>query len=99
MPLPKLPTKPAALLSPSDYPKAEKGKTVKPAIALVETMPPKPEPAPILRAKAPERAPAEKPRATKPRAVEPHIKTGGTRRSTDKSGATKLFVLDTNVLM
>ena len=29
MPLPKLPTKPAALLSPQDYPKADKDKIVK----------------------------------------------------------------------
>ncbi|MFZ6765500.1 PhoH family protein [Undibacterium sp. Di26W] len=29
MPLPKMPTKPAALLSPKDYPKAEKGKPAK----------------------------------------------------------------------
>lgn len=27
MPLPKMPTKPAALLSPKDYPKADKGKS------------------------------------------------------------------------
>jgi PhoH-like ATPase len=29
MPLPKMPTKPAALLSPKDYPKAESGKPSK----------------------------------------------------------------------
>ena len=34
MPLPKLPTKPAALLSPREYPVAEKGKSVKP-LALI----------------------------------------------------------------
>ena len=35
MPLPKLPTKPAALLSPQDYPKADKDKIVK-ALTLIE---------------------------------------------------------------
>jgi len=36
MPLPKLPSKPAALLAPKDYPKAERGKLSNPNIALVE---------------------------------------------------------------
>ncbi len=40
MPLPKLPVKPAALLSPRDYPKAEKGKPVKP-LTLIEPVAPK----------------------------------------------------------
>ena len=35
MPLPKLPTKPAALLSPRDYPKADKDKIVK-SLTLIE---------------------------------------------------------------
>jgi PhoH-like ATPase len=37
MPLPKPPSKPAALLAAGDYPKATPGKVVKPVIALVET--------------------------------------------------------------
>ena len=39
MPLPKMPAKPATLLAPGDYPKAEKGKTVKPSIKLLEAAP------------------------------------------------------------
>ena len=47
MPLPKMPTKPAALLTPKDYPKAAKGKTSKPSAAQVEkSAPPPPAPAP-----------------------------------------------------
>ena len=39
MPLPKMPTKPAALLSPKDYPKADKGKFTQAAIAEVKSAP------------------------------------------------------------
>ena len=47
MPLPKMPTKPAALLSPKEYPKAAKGKTSKPSAPQVEkSVPPPPAPAP-----------------------------------------------------
>src|SRR5690606_32644196 len=55
MPLPKMPTKPAALLSPKDFPKADKDKRVKPAIALVEPLPQPPavEADKSVRAKAP----------------------------------------------
>ncbi len=99
MPLPKIPTKPAALLSPQDYPKAEKGKPVKPAIALVEKMASKTGAAPVVRAKLPEKkAPTEKSRAAKPKAAESQIKSNASRVA-DKTGLTKLFVLDTNVLM
>ena len=99
MPLPKLPTKPATLLSPSDYPKAEKGKTVKPSIKLLEpaATPAKPEPAPVTRAKLPEPA-AAKSRPKVLKAVETRAKSS-TSRAADKAGSTKLFVLDTNVLM
>ena len=51
MPLPKLPTKPAALLSAQDYQKAEPGKSVKPRIAIVEPV------ARSARAKTPAAAP------------------------------------------
>jgi PhoH-like ATPase len=99
MPLPKLPAKPATLLSPSDYPKAEKGKPVKPAIMLVETAPRYVEPAPEARAKTTEKLPGEKTRNTKPtKASETRIKSAISRNA-DKLGVTKLFVLDTNVLM
>jgi len=96
MPLPKLPSKPATLLSTQDYPKAEKGKSVKPVMTLVESQPPAEEPAPQARAKT-EKAPATK-RSTKPKAVETLIKSTASRIG-DKMGVTKLFVLDTNVLM
>jgi PhoH-like ATPase len=99
MPLPKLPTKPAALLSPSDYPKAEKGKPVKPSITLIESTPRKAESVPVVRAKAPENAPAEKLRSARlAKSTEIRPKSS-TSRAADKSGLSKLFVLDTNVLM
>ncbi|HJU71389.1 MAG TPA: PhoH family protein [Paucimonas sp.] len=98
MPLPKLPTKPAALLSPSDYPKVEKGKPAKPVMALVDSVPDKTGPAPATRAKAPAKTSLEKSQAAKPKAVEMHIKSN-VSRAADKLGVTKLFVLDTNVLM
>jgi PhoH-like ATPase len=98
MPLPKLPTKPATLLSPGDYPKAEKGKTVKPVMTLVESAPPQQEEAaPVARARPTEKVPAPK-RTAKPKEVDTLIKST-TSRVADKLGVTKLFVLDTNVLM
>src|SRR4051794_20092609 len=99
MPLPKLPTKPAALLSSTDYPKADKGKPVKPFITLIES-PKQTESAPAARAKTADKVPAEKPGSTgkPPKAVEARLKSSASR-SADKSGVTKLFVLDTNVLM
>ncbi len=89
MPLPKMPSKPAALLSQADYPKAEKGRTVRPAIALVSNTP-------VSKAKT-ELPSAEKPAERKPRSDS----TGKSQTSklADKRGITKLFVLDTNVLM
>lgn len=118
MPLPKLPTKPAALLAPSDYPKAEKGKSVKPLALLETTVPVKasapahapkmapataapaavPAPVPTSRAKTGTTVRADKAVAEKKTAVESRVKSG-TSRSADKLGSTKLFVLDTNVLM
>jgi PhoH-like ATPase len=99
MPLPKIPTKPATLLSPSDYPKAEKGKPVKPVMSLVESIPQTNEPAlPQARAKTSEKAPATK-RATKPKAVVESTIKSSVSRVADKLGVSKLFVLDTNVLM
>ncbi|MDY7578338.1 PhoH family protein [Herbaspirillum sp. RTI4] len=106
MPLPKLPSKPAALLSPSDYPKADNGKP-KPHIALVEPRPVAPaKVAPIKAAPASRSKIADKPAApAKPRQA---LATGASRasqaksrtsRNADKLGVTKLFVLDTNVLM
>ncbi len=89
MPLPKMPNKPAALLSPVDYPKAEKGKAVRPAIALV--------PAPAeARAKTESPAPAKL--APRRQRGEGPVKSQASRVA-DKRGITKLFVLDTNVLM
>ena len=95
MPLPKMPAKPAALLSPIDYPKAEKGKSAKPAIALVSA-PAAPTEAPQARTR-PESPVKEKP-APKSQRSDTHPKSP-TSRSADKRGVTKLFVLDTNVLM
>ena len=96
MPLPKMPNKPAALLSPVDYPKAEKGKTVKPSIALVTTSPTLPANVPLARTKtdtpAQESPPARRSRSST-------SSKSGTSRSSTHRGVTKLFVLDTNVLM
>lgn len=95
MPLPKMPAKPAALLSPVDYPKAEKGRPVKPVIALVEPSAP-----PIASPQARTRsdAPAKEKSAQKTQRGDTHPKSP-TSRAADKRGVTKLFVLDTNVLM
>ena len=97
MPLPKLPTKPATLLSVDDYPKAEKAKSVKPVMKLVET--PQQAPAPIVEARAPagEKTPARRTSKAGPK-TDSQIKST-TSRAADKLGVTKLFVLDTNVLM
>jgi PhoH-like ATPase len=97
MPLPKLPTKPAALLSPKDYPKAEKGKSVKPVMTLVDSTPQTTEAAPQARAKTTEKASTVK-RGAKPKSAESQIKSSASRVA-DKMGVSKLFVLDTNVLM
>ncbi len=90
MPLPKMPSKPATVLSPVDYPKADKGKKVKPAIALVTSE------QPVARVKA------EAPVASKPavrRSNSDAPAKSQTSRNADQRGITKLFVLDTNVLM
>jgi len=90
MPLPKMPSKPATVLSPVDYPRADKGKKVKPAIALV--IPEQPQ----ARSKT-ESSNAEKPSPRRTRSDAPT--KSQTSRNADKRGITKLFVLDTNVLM
>ncbi len=101
MPLPKLPTKPASLLSPQEYPKAEHGKPVKPHMQLIET-PAKPVevvPAPVARSKAVEPIRAERSQTPKQKkAIDARVKSS-TSRVADRLGVTKLFVLDTNVLM
>ena len=121
MPLPKLPTKPAALLSVQDYPKAEAGKTVKPRIAIVEpvartarpastvsapkltTAPQarsKPVEARVVESRKTDKAPSDNPRSVKDKTVKSTDRPkSSTSRAADKSGVTKLFVLDTNVLM
>ncbi|QRX82203.1 PhoH family protein [Glaciimonas sp. PAMC28666] len=121
MPLPKLPTKPAALLSVQDYPKAEVGKTVKPRIAIVEPAARPVRAAPVAkliaapipqaRNKPAENRPIESRKSDKAPNDNPRSVTDKTAKSTegrpksstsraaDKSGVTKLFVLDTNVLM
>jgi len=112
MPLPKMPTKPAALLSPKDYPKAEKN--------FIKPIPDKPQtnqlkktsaesvsvqnsavlPAALPKAKAPSAKNGSTTRAsagvTK---LTDHRPKSTVSRSADKAGAVKLFVLDTNVLM
>ena len=147
MPLPKLPTKPAALLLAKDYPKADDAKAggravpaAKPKLAAVaetqETIAKPgraskskaaaqaeahplaaapaavPAPAPVAaEAAQPAQAPAAKPTArgkektlvegphpAKHKPVEMMVKSKASRNA-DRSGMTKMFVLDTNVLM
>ncbi|MFZ6847406.1 PhoH family protein [Undibacterium sp. RuRC25W] len=123
MPLPKMPTKPAALLSPKEYPKAEKGKPTK---ALKAALPektkadnaastPRKKQAVATSTEIAKHVPTvtEKPVATVSTSsaiapaivaaaknkLTPNPNKSGTSRAADKSGVTKLFVLDTNVLM
>jgi len=113
MPLPKMPSKPASMLSPEDYPKADRNKPVKPNITLVETSAPAVAPqevavaapavadakvaAPRARITGKTAAVTEKPKAA-PKNAEVRPKSP-TSRVADKLGKSKLFVLDTNVLM
>ncbi|MFJ3314497.1 PhoH family protein [Herbaspirillum huttiense] len=113
MPLPKMPSKPASMLSPEDYPKADRNKPVKPNITLVETSAPVVAPqavavavadvsdtkvtAPRARITGKTAAVAERPKAA-PKSAEVRPKSP-TSRVADKLGKSKLFVLDTNVLM
>ncbi|MDP3843121.1 MAG: PhoH family protein [Oxalobacteraceae bacterium] len=111
MPLPKMPNKPATVLSPTDYPKAAKGKSVKPILAPIEAAPKRiKQPMPVVAATPEARTVRSKTTPAKPallqakpaliptKPVERHLKSS-TSRAADKAGAHKLFVLDTNVLM
>jgi PhoH-like ATPase len=112
MPLPKMPTKPAALLSPKDYPKAEKN--------FIKPIPDKPQASQMKKTLAESVSvqnsaalPVVAPKAKAPSSKNgsaTHAKVGVTKltdhrpkstvsRSADKAGEVKLFVLDTNVLM
>ena len=95
MPLPKMPSKPAALLSPTDYPKAEKGKLAKPAMTLVEPAATEILLSPTARLKN------EGPHSAKSasKAQRSDTPKSPASRAADKRGVMKLFVLDTNVLM
>ena len=104
MPLPKLPTKPASLLSPSEYQVADKAKPAK-SLKLIEPKALVKEPhssvVPVLpvAARQPDVvARSTKSRADKPNVVETRTKST-TSRTANKTGGSKLFVLDTNVLM
>ncbi len=114
MPLPKIPTKPAALLSPMDYPKADKGRIVKPFVMSIDVTPKKSEfaPVPVSREHPPSAPvpapmgmpvpapaiPAKSAETKLVKAAAPQSKSRVSRLA-DKAGKTKLFVLDTNVLM
>jgi PhoH-like ATPase len=115
MPLPKMPTKPAALLTPKDYPKAAKGKTNK------QTKTPAVKPSiqqPVVAPTATQKfVPHDTPKPSAPmqsntakamlsdQPISPEKKQIRARlkssasRSADHTGINKLFVLDTNVLM
>ncbi len=101
MPLPKIPTKPAALLAPADYPKADPSKIVKPLVVAVEAATARIEtlPTPTTRENRQPASAPNKVREVKP--AEPVVakpKSSVSKLST-RTGPTKLFVLDTNVLM
>ena len=118
MPLPKMPTKPAALLSPKDYPKLDKSKLVKndlvaklastkaPAALKAKQTTPAPiatsqtknTPIPVIKTGAAKNAAKAVPSPAVQRKPDNPVKSR-TSRAADKSGITKLFVLDTNVLM
>ena len=110
MPLPKMPTKPADTVSPHDYQATKtvtkttpKKKQVAPQEVLVTTkektaaLPAQP----VQMAAAPVTAQAfspEKPRPARKKLVETRFQSP-VSRAASQSGKTKLFVLDTNVLM
>ena len=118
MPLPKMPTKPAALLSTKDYPTADKSKLSK-TVKTVSAEKAKPV---VAASTTPKKKTSAAPAASKVVVTEPSAPVAkvstataiaaaakskiqdsrvksGTSRAADKSGVTKLFVLDTNVLM
>ncbi len=121
MPLPKMPTKPAALLSPKDYPKIDKSKrpktkqvetitttssvvatTSKPRTAPPVTLKPAiANAAPVTRSKksGPIKNTANTASAAVPSRGHDNSVKSRASLAADKSGITKLFVLDTNVLM
>ena len=106
MPLPKIPTKPAAVLAPADYPKADQSKIVKVLAAVAEptanrvftTAVPMPAsmPSPIARN---DRAPVAKPVKGRDAATVVDKPKSAVSKLVKRAGPTKLFVLDTNVLM
>ncbi len=111
MPLPKLPTKPAALLAPKDYGDAAKpGKASKPSqtenpvsVASKTTVKKKASPAVVAEVPKVAAASGSAPKPTRSKKLpadhhETRVKSG-TSKAADKSGVSKLFVLDTNVLM
>lgn len=118
MPLPKLPTKPAALLSPKDYPKASQGTYKKTTESELKTATnskskvnvsakslPVPAAKPTISpAKEVARVAAATLEKTAQKSDVVHKSKHNPAKSpvskaADKKGITKLFVLDTNVLM
>lgn len=107
MPLPKLPSKPAALLAPKDYPKAERGKTISPRALVVpkaagaasnaKAVAQPPQKQAQNSDQHSKKRPLDKPPSAS-KTSESRAKSS-TSRSADKLGMSKLFVLDTNVLM
>ena len=104
MPLPKLPTKPATLLAVKDYPTTDIKKNIKPRIAAIEPVVDNIKTSSqtrTVKSRQTTKAPTSKPRAVTDKTVK-HIDTrtkSSTSRAADKAGTSKLFVLDTNVLM
>ncbi len=94
MPLPKAPTRPAALLDPTRTPPARPRRAV-PAPSLPDPVVPA---APPARA-APEAAPASREHAAAHLALVPPKSRASGRKARALDARPKLFVLDTNVLM
>ncbi len=121
MPLPKLPTKPAAILSLKDYPKVDPKKPSAPKAVVAVAAKSKPASQnPKLAKAAPAKASSKKAVLLKSPHIEENIANTDTHskkdsnkeskskhnpaksvvsKAADKQGVTKLFVLDTNVLM
>lgn len=105
MPLPKMPTKPAVILSKQDYPKAKIKPTAQSKAAPTALTLSKPSSIPSKSKQPLAKSPAVGKVAVLETKAAPLAALTGTRhkssisRAADFSGTKKLFVLDTNVLM
>ncbi len=102
MPLPKIPTKPAALLSPQDYPKSntlKSSKTTKATTVAVAVAPAPTSTTKTPKVSKPKASQVNKATITKDVSINTSTDTKPTIPKANKASDDKLFVLDTNVLM